>query len=94
MYLNNRLEQDFRGIKDRYRSMRGFRAWPQLGDFVVPSTSFGVFCAFDPSTADMCPPIGGDCVSSVALSPAWAFWKPRDTNSCLAHAAQAIWREC
>ena len=25
-YLNNRLEQDHRGIKDRYRSMRGFNS--------------------------------------------------------------------
>src|SRR6478735_7952774 len=27
-YLNNRLEQDHRGIKGRYRSMRGFK-WPR-----------------------------------------------------------------
>ena len=38
VYLNNRLEQDHRGIKDRYRSMRGFKS----------ATSAGRFCrAFD-----------------------------------------------
>ena len=26
VYLNNRLEQDHRGIKDRYRPMRGFKS--------------------------------------------------------------------
>jgi transposase-like protein len=26
VYLNNRVEQDHRGIKDRYRSMRGFKS--------------------------------------------------------------------
>ncbi|MGI9419402.1 MAG: DDE-type integrase/transposase/recombinase, partial [Geminicoccaceae bacterium] len=26
-YLNNRLEQDHRGIKGRYRSMRGFKSF-------------------------------------------------------------------
>jgi transposase-like protein len=26
VYLNNRLEQDHRGIKDRYRSMRGLKS--------------------------------------------------------------------
>ena len=45
-YLNNRLEQDHRGIKGRYRSMRGFkcprsavrfcRAYDELRDFLRP----------------------------------------------------------
>src|SRR4051812_49605152 len=45
-YLNNRLEQDHRGIKGRYRSMRGFkcprsaarfcRAYDELRNFLRP----------------------------------------------------------
>jgi len=33
IYLNNRLEQDHRGIKDRYRSMRGFKRAMSAGRF-------------------------------------------------------------
>jgi transposase-like protein len=45
-YLNNRLEQDHRGIKGRYRPMRGFkcprsaarfcRAYDELRNFLRP----------------------------------------------------------
>ena len=38
VYLNNRLEQDHRGIKDRYRPMRGFKSIPSARRFC---------CAFD-----------------------------------------------
>ena len=38
VYLNNRLEQDHRGIKDRYRPMRGFKNVGSAGRFC---------CAFD-----------------------------------------------
>ena len=33
VYLNNRLEQDHRGIKDRYRPMRGFKSFCSAGRF-------------------------------------------------------------
>src|SRR5579859_1305833 len=33
VYLNNRLEQDHRGIKDRYRPMRGFKSNTLAGRF-------------------------------------------------------------
>jgi putative transposase len=33
VYLNNRLEQDDRGIKDRYRPMRGFKSVTSAGRF-------------------------------------------------------------
>jgi putative transposase len=33
VYLNNRLEQDHRGIKDRYRPMRGFKSIASAGRF-------------------------------------------------------------
>jgi putative transposase len=33
VYLNNRLEQDHRGIKDRYRPMRGFKDINSVGRF-------------------------------------------------------------
>jgi putative transposase len=32
-YLNNRLEQDHRGIKGRYRPMRGFKCVPSAARF-------------------------------------------------------------
>jgi transposase-like protein len=33
VYLNNRLEQDHRGIKDRYRPMRGFKSMASVKRF-------------------------------------------------------------
>jgi transposase-like protein len=33
VYLNNRLEQDHRGIKDRYRPMRSFKSTASAGRF-------------------------------------------------------------
>jgi putative transposase len=32
-YLNNRLEQDHRGVKSRYGSMRGFKCPRSAGEF-------------------------------------------------------------
>lgn len=50
IYLNNRLGQDHRGIKDRYRSMRGSRASRRPDGFVVLSMSSGFFaCPILPS---------------------------------------------
>jgi transposase-like protein len=37
-YLNNRLEQDYRGIKQRYSPMRGFKTFEATARFC---------CAFD-----------------------------------------------
>ena len=42
-YLNNRLEQDHRGIKGRYRPMRGFKCPDRLAGSVVLTTSFANF---------------------------------------------------
>jgi transposase-like protein len=53
VYLNNRLEQDHRGIKDRYQPMRGLRVSVQLGDFVVRSMSSEVFYGLDLGCANM-----------------------------------------
>jgi putative transposase len=39
-YLNNRLEQDYRGIKQRYYPMLGFRAFDRHNGSARPSTNF------------------------------------------------------
>jgi transposase-like protein len=42
-YLNNRLEQDHRGIKGRYGPMRGFSAHDRPANSVVPTTNCATF---------------------------------------------------
>ena len=56
-YLNNRLEQDHRGIKGRYRSMRGFkcprsaarfcRAYDELRNFLRPHSRHNQYVPAD-----------------------------------------------
>jgi DDE domain len=88
VYLNNRLEQDYRGIKDRYRSLRGSRASRQPDDFVVRSMSFGVFCAFDPSITNMSPPLAADCAGSATRSLSSGSSKPPDLDPRAATSPQ------
>ena len=74
-YLNNRLEQDHRGIKGRYRSMRGFkcprsaarfcRAYDELRNFLRPHSRPHQHVPADSSTS------GGP-------RPCWPFCKPLD----------------
>ena len=44
-YLNNGLEQDHRGIKGRYRCMRGFKEFGAAGDSAAATMSSATFSA-------------------------------------------------
>src|SRR5689334_21671405 len=61
-YLNNRLEQDHRGIKGRIRCMRGFGSFVSAGRFCRAMMSFATSFVSVPSTASMSPPIVAVCV--------------------------------
>ena len=66
-YLNNRLEQDHRGIKGRYRPMRGFSsARDQRPGSAKLTTNCATSSALAPATISTFPPIAADSSSSAA----------------------------
>lgn len=78
LYLNNHLEQDHRGIKDRYRPMRSFKSLTSASRFCRVSMSFGGFCGSGPVITSMSAPIEGDCVNSAAPSTYSVCLQPPD----------------
>ncbi len=77
-YLNNRLEQDHRGIKVATGPCGASNAPDQPPGSVALTTSCAPFSALPPTTINMCPPIAADSSSSAAPCPCWPSWKPRD----------------
>jgi hypothetical protein len=63
-YLNNRLEQDHRGIKGRYRPMRVSNARDQPLGSAAHTMNSATFSASAPATISMCSPIARDCFTS------------------------------
>lgn len=62
-YLNNRLEQDHRGLKGRYL---GSSAPERRPGSVAVTTSSATSSASGPITTNMFPPSAADCSTSVA----------------------------
>jgi len=54
-YLNNRLEQDHRGLKGRYRPMRGFKCPDQLPGSVEATTNSATSSAPVPTATNTSP---------------------------------------
>jgi len=78
-YLNNRLEQDHRGIKGRYWSQcAASSARDRPPGSAGPTTKSATFFASAPATINTFPPIAADSCSSVAQRSCSAFWKPPD----------------
>ena len=65
-YLNNRLEQDHRGIKGRYRPMRASSVQARRHGSVEGTTNCATFSASGPATTSMFPPPAVDFAFSVA----------------------------
>ena len=63
-YLNNRLEQDHRGIKGRYRPMRVSNARDQPLGSVAHTMNSATFSALTPATTNTCPPIAAHSSTS------------------------------
>src|SRR4051812_40873031 len=63
-YLNNRLEQDHRGIKGRYRPMRVLNAPDRPPGSAALTINCATFSALAPATINMFPPTARDCSSS------------------------------
>ena len=80
-YLNNRMEQDHRGIKGRYRPMRVSSAPDPPPGSVAAMTNCATSSALVPAHTSTCPPITVDCSSSAAPRPCWPSWKPRNGTS-------------
>jgi hypothetical protein len=55
-YLNNRLEQDHRGVKGRYGPMRGFKCPRSAGEFCAPTTSCATSSVPAPEPISKSPP--------------------------------------
>ncbi len=65
-YKNNVMEQDHRGIKGRYRSMRGFKAFGSADRFCRAFDESATSCARPAtSTRTFRSPVGGPSTSSV-----------------------------
>src|SRR4051794_8397966 len=77
-YLNNRLEQDHRGIKGRYRPMRGFKCPRSALGSVGLTMNCAPSSASAPATTSMFPPTARDSSTSGGPRPCWPSWKPRD----------------
>src|SRR4051794_37766426 len=58
-YLNNRLEQDHRGIKGRCRPMLGFKSVPSADDIAAVTTNSGTSCALVLACANTLLPLHG-----------------------------------
>jgi hypothetical protein len=69
-YLNNRLEQDHRGIDGRYRAMRGFKC-PRapLPASVEATTNSATSSVPAPAPTNMFPPTAVGSISSAAPRP-------------------------
>src|SRR4051812_17027050 len=80
--LNNRLEQDHRGIKGRYRPMRGFKGPDQHPGSVALTMNCPTSPAPAPTTTSTYPPTARDCSTYCStfggLRPCWPSCKPRD----------------
>src|SRR3954470_23954367 len=63
-YLNNRLEQDHRGIKGRYRPMRGFNVHDRPPGSAKLTMNCATSSASAPATINMFPPTDSDCSTS------------------------------
>ena len=66
-YLNNRLEQDHRGVKGRYGPMRGFKCPHRLATSVVPMTSYATFSVPAPEPISQSLPTTAGSTSFAAL---------------------------
>jgi hypothetical protein len=71
-YLNNRLEQEHRGIKGRCRPMLGFKSVPSARRFC---RGHDEPCALDLECANMFPPVRSAFSTCVGQPSCSAFWK-------------------
>jgi transposase-like protein len=92
--LNNRLEQDHRGLKGRYWPMLGSNAPNQRRGSVELTTSCATTFAPAPAATNTSPPSAADCSSS--SGPRWgsASWKRPDRPcSRFENTGYTCWRE-
>jgi len=68
-YLNNRLEQDHRGIKGRYQPMRGFKCHDRRSGSVEATMNCVTSSVPAPALINMFPPTTVGSTFSVALRP-------------------------
>jgi len=73
-YLNNRLEQDHRGIKSRCRPTLGFKSVQSANRYYRGHDELGTFCAADSACANTFPPLRGAftaCAEQPSRSVSW-----------------------
>jgi transposase-like protein len=83
--LKNRLEQDHRGSKGRYRPMRDFKCPKSAARFCrgydEVTTSCAAFSAPTPATTNTSLRLAAGCSTSAAPRLCWPSWKPRSGTS-------------
>jgi transposase-like protein len=93
-YLNNRLEQDHRGLKGRYRPMRGFKC-PRSPGSVEATTSSATSSAPVPAATNTSPPPAADCSSFAGPRPSLPSWRrPDRCRRPFERTGYTCWHEC
>ena len=92
-YLNHRLAQDHRGLKGRYRPMRGFGSVTSARRSVAVTTSCGRVCEPGLAAGSMFRRIAGGSSIFAAPSPSSPSW-PQDSAPALPGGSSVtLWRE-
>ena len=92
-YLNNRIEQDHRGIKGRYQPMRGFKSGRSAARFCRSYDQLRNFPAAHQTATNLFPPMTADCTSSPAPSRCSAFCRPHEGSAPSRTSNYTCWRE-
>jgi transposase-like protein len=79
-YLNNRLEQDHRGVKGRYGPMRGFKCHNRLANSAGPTTSYAISSVPAPEPISKSRPTTAGSTSSAAPQRFCVSWKPPENR--------------
>ena len=77
-YLNNRLEQDHRGLKGRYRPVRGFKCPRSAARFCRGHDELRNVLRPRSRHNQMFPPTAAECSSSAGPRPCSPSWQPLD----------------
>jgi transposase-like protein len=94
-YLNNRIEQDHRGLKGRYRPMRGFKCSRSAARFCRGYDELRNFLRLRSYQNQPVSDPAADCSSSAEWGPRWASWKLHDDPPLrLQNTGCICWREC
>src|SRR4051794_37830610 len=84
-YLNNRLEQDHRGVKGRYGPMRGFKCPRSTAEFCRAYDELRNFLRSNAEPISKSPPTTAGSTSSAAPQRSCVSWEPPENRQISLH---------